>query len=164
MQNFILILSPVLCYWFGCFASYILSGITKDASTKNIAKIVSAVISFVIITSFCVIINCLTYDEISFRYSVNPETGLLRGFWETIIYYGFVLFTFGLIPCCISFLYAQGVYFFIHRKAPDVFSKKRTPEYEGEFHTGGKVAFIASFVAEVFVFFLHALSVIDIRI
>jgi hypothetical protein len=76
---------------------------------------------------------------------------------------GFLLLWFcivGGIPAASVFLLMLCFYFFLHRKDPKLLERNYHPKYEEEFHYGGKIALIYTYLATLILMLLNFFSII----
>lgn len=122
---------------------------------KNKLIITIAVLVLVFVIVAYILLNSRINDTLYFHYVHNQNTGEPLGLIASILLYILFWWFAGLIPSACVFLFAMCLYFFLHRKDKKLLDRCYHPKYEEEFHYGGMVAFIATYIAVLVLMVLH---------
>lgn len=122
---------------------------------KNKLIITVAVLVLVFVVMACILLNSTINDTLYFHYVHNQNTGEPLGLITSIFLYVLFWWFAGLVPSACVFLFAMCLYFFLHRKDKKLLDRSYHPKYEEEFHYGGTVAFIATYIAVLVLMVLH---------
>lgn len=133
----------------------------KDNIRKNKLIITVAVLLVVIIAFFSIALSGNFSGTLEFKILNNQETGEPLGVLASLFLYVLMLLLFGLVPSSCVFLFAMLVYFFLHRKDPNLFKKGYSPKYEEEFEYAGKLSFCSTYAATFMLILLYAIGLFD---
>ena len=131
---------------------------------KNKLIITVAILVLVFIVVAYILLNSTVNDTLYFHYVYNQNTGEPLGLIASIFLYILFWWFAGLIPSACVFLFALCLYYFLHRKDKRLFDRCYHPKYEEEFHYGGAVAFMATYVAVFILLVMHISNIATINL
>ncbi len=131
---------------------------------KNKRIITISILIYVFILFLFVLINSTFNDELRFVYVTNQNTGEPIGVIGSLFLYVLLWWFVGLIPSAMVFLFVLLLYHFLHRKDSRILERNYHPPYEEEYHYGGKVTFISTYIAAGVLLILQIFNVITINI
>lgn len=129
-------------------------------------KIIIATSTIVLVfLIFCFILsNSEINGSLSFHYVHNQNTGEPLSLIVSIFLYILFWWFIGLVPSAAVFLFSLIVYYFLHRKDKRLLERRYHPPYEEEFHFGGKVAFISTYIAVLVLLLLQISNLVMISV
>ncbi len=131
---------------------------------KNKIIITIAILVVVFIGVGYTLLNSTLNDELYFRYAYNQKTGEQLNLASSLLIYFFIFGVFGIPHAGCVFLFMMYLYYFLHRKDKRLFrDRSYCPDYEEEFHYGGRVALRATYTARFILMLLHISNVITIN-
>lgn len=128
----------------------------EDNIRKNKIIITVAVLSVVIIVALAIALSGDFNGNLEFQIISNPKTGEPLGVCMSLFVYVLMWLLFGLIPSSCVMLFAMLLYFFLHRKDPNLLKKGYAPSYEEELEYAGKISLFSTYVATLFLILLQA--------
>ncbi len=131
---------------------------------KNKRIITISILIYVFILFLFILINSTFNDELRFICVTNQNTGEPIGVIGSLFLYILLWWFVGLIPSAMVFLFVLLLYCFLHRKDRRILERNYHPSYEEEYYYGGKVTFIATYVAAGLLLILQMFNVITINI
>lgn len=131
---------------------------------KNKIIITVAVLVLVFVVVAYILLNSTINDTLYFHYVHNQNTGEPLGLIASIFLYILFWWFAGLIPSACVFLFMMCLYYFLHRKDKRIFDRYYHPKYEEEFHYGGAVSFIATYMAVFILIVLHISNIATINV
>lgn len=131
---------------------------------RNKIIIATSTIALVFIIFCFILSNSEINGSLSFHYVHNQNTGeplsLLVSIFLYILFWWFI----GLVPSAAVFLFSLIVYYFLHRKDKRLLERRYHPSYEEEFHFGGKVAFVSTYIAVLILLLLQISNLVSISV
>lgn len=131
---------------------------------RNKLIITICVLVIVFLIAVPILLDSTKNDFLYFHPVRSGQTGEPLGVIPSILLYMLLLWFLGLFPSSVVFLFVIGLYFFLHRKDPQLGSRSYHPKYEEEFFYGGSIAFIASYAMVFLLMLMHISNYATIRV
>lgn len=131
---------------------------------RNKLIITICVLVVVFLLTVPILLNSTKNDFLYFHPVHSGKTGEPLGVISSILLYMLLLLLLGMFPSSIVFLFVMCLYFFLHRKDPNIWSRSYHPKYEEEFSYGGSIAFIVPYAMAFLLMLMHISNYATIRV